>query len=84
MNTERFLKDLAARARAEEPPRAEVVDAVLARIRVERSERMDVMEVFAGASAAAAAIVVAYAVQAWSALQDPITSMLASMNPGLQ
>lgn len=84
MNPERLLKDLVARARQDQPPKTEVVDAVLTRIQAERPAQIDAMEIMAGASAAAAVIVLAYALQAWSALNDPMTSMLASLNPVLQ
>jgi hypothetical protein len=83
-NSERWIDELARRARQEQPPPFDVTGLVLARIRGSRPQSYDPMAIMAGSSAAAAAIVLAYALQTWLALQDPISSMLASMNLVLQ
>lgn len=84
MNPDDFLEKLSARARKDVPPPVDVTQAVLARIQSERRPQVDAVAVLAGSSAAAAVIVLAYALQAWSSMRDPISSMLASMNPVLQ
>ncbi|MBI4579271.1 MAG: hypothetical protein HY718_06185 [Planctomycetes bacterium] len=84
MTHEKWLAGLAARARAESPPRVDVAAAVVAEVRRQRPEQYDPMAIIAGGSVAAAAIVVAYAAQMWSAVQDPIVALMASMNVVLQ
>ncbi len=80
MNSDQWLEDVAARAITESPPRMDVADAVAARIRGLRTDEYDATAIVAGSSVAAAAIVLAYAIQTLSALQDPFSTLMASMN----
>lgn len=84
MNEEKWLSQMAARAREASAPRIDVTEAVLARIHESVPESYDAMAIMAGSSMAAACIVLIYAIQAWSALNDPFSTMLASMSMVLQ
>ena len=80
MNQEDLLIRLARLARQEAPPAIRVSDRVVRRIPLGRPTVDVPLAVLAGASAAAAVIVLVYAAHAWSAWQDPITGLLFSMN----
>ncbi len=78
MRTEEWLEKTSELARAEPAPPVDVCDAVSARLRLPSAKGCGPLAVLAGLSGAAAAIVLAYALDAWSAWQDPITDMFLS------
>ncbi len=84
MTTDRWLEEVAGRARQDAPPPMDVAGEVAAQIRGQQPESWDPMLLMAGTAAAAALIITAYALQAWSAVQDPFASLLGSLNPVLQ
>ncbi len=84
MNEERLLRRMGELARGESVPRFDVSGAVLRSIRTARLQSDAPLAIFAGISAMAAAVVLAYAVETWSAWQDPIAGLLCSMETVLQ
>lgn len=81
---ERIWERLTVEARKEVPPTVDVAHATWARIREPRMTADPIMAAMAGLSALAAAVVLMYAGQAWSMLHDPLTGLLAAMDPVLQ
>lgn len=81
---EKWFRDLGRRARLDGPPPIDVSPAVTAAIRKRPSVSYDPLSIIAGTSAAAAAVVLAHAIQMWWQAQDPFTSLMASMNMVMQ
>lgn len=74
------VKKMAQAARNETAPETDVADAVFVQIR-EREEPVVVAPfwIMAGASAAAAAVVLAVSAFSWSAWNDPLIAMFAQL-----
>jgi hypothetical protein len=81
---EHMLEELGELARQAPAPNVDVSFRVMPQIKEARVPVDRPMAVLAGLSAAAAAIVLAYAVQTWSTWQDPIAGLLSSMETVLQ
>jgi hypothetical protein len=81
MKRENPLKDWMARARDESPPRPDVADAVLRRLRTERAVEVErAIPAWPVAVAACAALVcVVFGISAWSSLTDPLGSWLGEL-----
>jgi len=77
---ERFER-LAVQARAEPAPAVDVVDRVLADLRVRPYARESVLPLWAaaGVSLLAASLVVALTVEGWAALVDPLAGLFQSI-----
>ena len=84
MNDDRSLEKLAELARQEPIPKVEVSFAVMRQIEQVRPPMDKPLAIMTGLSAAAAAIVLFYAVDAWLTWQDPIAALLCSTNTVLQ
>jgi hypothetical protein len=84
MNTEQWLNQMSEQARGEAVPTVDVQAAVQARLRSSVGEGDSGLAILAGLSGAAAAIVLACAIDAWSTWRDPMTDMFISMIMVLQ
>jgi len=84
MSDDQTLEKLAELARREPAPRVEVAFAVMRRIECSRPSTDKPLAIITGLSAAAAAIVLYFAADAWLTWQDPITALLCSMDTVLQ
>ena len=81
---EHMLERLGELARRAPAPKVEVSFRVVGQIREVRAPVDKPLAILAGLSATAAAIVLFYAMDAWSAWQDPIAGLLNSMEMVLQ
>ena len=84
MNAEQWLRQMSEITRSEPAPAVDVCDAVSARLRLPAGDSYGGLAVLAGLSGAAAVIVLACAIDAWSAWRDPMTDMFVSMVMVLQ
>ena len=84
MTDDQTLEKLAELARRQAAPRVEVSFAVMRRIECARPSTDKPLAIMTGLSAAAAAIVLYFAADAWFTWQDPITALLCSMDTVLQ
>ena len=84
MSHEQTLRRLAQRARQEPTPSVEVSSAVMRRIESAGQPTNRPLAIITGLSATAAAVVLYFAVSAWSSWQDPMTSLLCSVDTVLQ
>jgi hypothetical protein len=81
MNEHEFLQKLARAARWDSPPDINVVERVLGSIAAARPRAFDpVLGYFAVAASVAAAVVVAWAIQNWLSMQDPLLALANSFN----
>jgi hypothetical protein len=88
MNADKLIEGLAARARAERPPRVEVVERVMARLRAGQgaSAHLEIEQpllwtsAFSGLAAAAALVVAATQWHLWTSLME---SALLDITGGL-
>ncbi len=84
MTDDQALTKLAELARQEPTPTVEVSFAVMRQIEYARPSTDRPLAIITGLSAAAAAIVLYFAADAWLTWQDPITAMLCSMDTVMQ
>jgi hypothetical protein len=84
MKREELFDELVRAARREPAQAIDVVGDVMRRIRAERPEPALTLAVMSVVSAAAAAIVMTFALQAWAAWQDPMTGLFCSMSMVLE
>ena len=84
MTDNHALEKLVELARREPAPKVEVSFAVMRRIQYARPPTDKPLAIITGLSAAAAAIVLYFAADAWLTWQDPITALLCSMDTVLQ
>lgn len=84
MNSDRMLERLSQIARREPAPNVEVSFRVVRQIEQARQPVDRPLAILAGLSAAAAAVVLFYGLDAWSSWQDPIAGLLNSMEMVLQ
>ncbi len=80
MHVDDVLAKLGRAARKEPAPEVDVTEAVLRRVRTGSAPSMGALAIVAGVSAAAAAVVVAFALQAWWEWQDPFAQMFLGAN----
>jgi hypothetical protein len=80
------LNNLIAKAREVTPPNVDVTANVLWRIRTDARTEMPAgpLFVFAGLSAAAAALIGVVSLQAWLAMQDPLAAWFSTVNMVMQ
>jgi hypothetical protein len=81
---EHMLEELGELARRAPAPKVEVSFRVMRQLKEAQVPVDKPMAVFAALSTAAAAIILAYALQTWSTWQDPIAGLLSSMETVLQ
>lgn len=83
MDTLKALDELARLARQERPPAVDIGATVLQAVRARQPVRVLPLSLLAVASAAAAAVIVALAVNSWLHMTDPLTELFAPLQMGM-
>ncbi len=84
MSEMKWLERMREFARTDQAPTIDVTQSVTRRLRARQRGIEAPLAIMAGVSAIAACVVAALAVSAWSEWQDPLSTLLSSLNVVLQ